>query len=328
MKLSIIVPVYNGGDFIKKSYESIINQELEDFELLYVNNNSTDDSLDHIKKYENLDSRVVLMEQPKQGAAAARNMGIRAAKGDYVYVFDVDDEIYPNALNRMISILDTHSQVSAVFGKMIKSDKGISQTEKPDNETNEVLIKEPPYWGLIWFSSLKTVVGPPAFLYRKEVFNDIGYYNESISNNEDTALDIKLGMTQRIAFLDSYVYLYFKHNESTIEMAKLRMPRSFMVWPRLIKEHLPYYLEHKTPNKFKELLFSQVFETMGRQLIFTTGLLTRSRLKRQLFVDLKMIKIPLLIRLFLVILVILPFETLGKVYRYYVVPYTVKKLTK
>src|SRR5690606_29429359 len=215
------------------------------------------------------DARVKLLIQTKQGAAPARNKGIEKAQGDYMYVFDVDDEIYPGALNKMVGVLDSYPDMDAVFGKMVKSYQGITETEKPMDETHEIIFKEKPYWGLYWFSSLRHVVGPPAFLYRRTVFDKIGVYNEDIKNNEDTALDIKLGMTCNIACLDSYVYLYFKHTESTIEQTKRKIPRAFMVWPRLVKEHVPFYLEQETPKRFQELLFSQLFQSMGRQLVFT-----------------------------------------------------------
>lgn len=327
MKLSVVIPVYNGEAFIQKSYFTIKGQGINDYEILYVNNNSIDDSEQEIQKLQSHDSRVVLLNQIKQGAAAARNLGIKTAKGEYIYVFDVDDEIYPNALLQMIRVLDSNSDVEAVFGKMMKSDRGISDTNKPAEGTNKVIIKNPPHWGLEWFRSLKTVVGPPAFMYRKTVFDKIGLYNEAIKNNEDTALDIKLGMTQRIAFIDRFVYLYFKHPDSTIEQAKRRMPRAFMVWPRLIKEHIPYYLEYNTPVEFKKLLFGHLFQSMGRQLVFTTGLKNRHRLKCKLLNDIYQIHVPLLIEFYLSILVILPFESIRKIYGYYLVPYVVKRVT-
>src|SRR5690606_32565515 len=174
MKLSVVIPAYNAAEFIDKSYESIINQNLIDFEIIYVDNNSTDATNKAIHQLLSRDNRVKLLLQPKQGAAAARNMGIKAAKGDYIYVFDVDDEIYPNAINTMVGVLDRYKDVDAVFGKMVKSYKGISETDKPKDESCEVIIKEKPYWGLRWFSSLKYVVGPPAFMYRASVFKKIG----------------------------------------------------------------------------------------------------------------------------------------------------------
>src|SRR5690606_15207590 len=145
---------------------------------------------------------------------------------------------------------------------------------------------------------------------------------------QDTALDIKLGMLCNVAFYDAYVYLYFKHTESTIEQTKRKIPRAFMVWPRLVKEHVPFYLEQETPKRFQELLFSQLFQSMGRQLVFTRGFKVRKDLKKQLTKDINPIRIPFIIDLFLSIFIILPLENLRKIYGYYVVPFTVKQLLK
>ena len=321
MKLSVVIPVYNGAVFIEKSYNSIIKQQLRDFEILYVDNNSSDASVEKIKELLEYDSRVKLFVQKKQGASSARNMGIANATGNYLYMFDVDDEIYPNALHKMIAVLDEYKNIDAVFGKMVKSYQGISETIKPLDETCEVILKDKPYWGLHWFSNLKHVVGPPAFLYRSSVFFKIGMYNETIRNGEDTALDIKLGLTCNVAFLDMYVYLYFKHEESTIQQFKKAMPRAFMVWPRLVKEHLPFYLNNETPLRFKVLLYSQLYQSMGKQLYCTKGYIVRKALKQKLLKEIASVKVPGLIRFYLSILVIFPFSYIQKFYGYYVVPY-------
>lgn len=325
MKLSVVIPVYNGADFIQKSYHSIINQNINQFEILYVDNNSTDDSIKQIERLQERDSRVKLLLQPKQGAAPARNLGIKNAKGSYVYVFDVDDEIYPNALKRMIRVLDEHNEVDAVFGKMVKSTKGIAETLKPDDETLEVIIKEKPHWGLYWFSSLKLVVGPPAFLYRKTVFDKIGFYNEAIKNNEDTALDIALGMLCNVAFLDMYVYLYFKHETSTIQTAKRKMNRAFMLWPRMVKAHLPFYFEHEVPLKFKDLLFGQIYNAMGKQIYHTKGVSNRIKKRKELINDISPIKLHWLLNFGLYMLVFMPTKVFMKLYNYYLVPSVLKK---
>ena len=328
MKVSVVIPVYNGADFIQKSYQSILNQQLSDFEIIYVDNNSTDGSLEEILKLKQQDHRVILEIQEKQGAAPARNLGIQKSSGDYIYVFDVDDEIYPNALKTMMEVLDTHMSAEAVFGKMVKSKSGDRKTPKPQNESFKVIFKEKPYWGLVWFSDLKKVVGPPAFMYRASVFKRIGAYNEELRLGQDTAFDIKLGLLCNIAFLDMYVYIYLKHDTSTTQIVKKKTPRAFMVWPRLVKEHLPFYLNNTVPLRFKTLLFAQVYQSMGRQLLFTQGVVNRQRLKQQLLSDISAIRVSWIIRFYLTILVLAPLEWLGKVYRYYIVPHVIKKLKK
>jgi len=209
---------------------------------------------------------------------------------------------------------------------MVKSDKGISETPKPKDETGELILKEKPFWGLLWFKDLKTVVGPSAFLYRKRVFSKIGLYNEAIKNNEDTALDIKLGMTCNIGALDMYVYLYFKHAESTIEQSKRQMPRPFMIWPRLVNEHIPFHLKHKEETEFKKLLFKQVYQGIGKQLFLTEGLQNRKVLKKKLINEIKPLKLPSSIRFYLSILVLFPFSYVIKFYGYYLVPHFIKKI--
>ncbi len=326
MKLSVIIPVYNGAEFIQKSYHSILNQQIEDFEILYVDNNSVDASIEEIKKVIEADGRVTLFKQTKQGAGAARNLGINKANGDYLYVFDVDDEIYPDALKKMIAVLDKNPTLDAVFGKMVKSHQGISQTKKPNNETNKITIKEKPFWGIHWFSDLSTVVGPPAFLYRKSVFTIIGNYNEEIEPGEDTAFDIKLGMTSNIAFLDSYVYLYYKHSNSIIEQSKQKTSRAFMIWPRLVKEHLSFYIKNVVPLRYKKILFEQLYKSMGKQLYFTKPFSKRKFLKQKLLNEMHLVKVPFIIKFYLSILVVFPFSYIIKFFGYYLVPFIVKQL--
>lgn len=316
MKLSVVIPVYNGADFIQKSYNSILNQHIDEFEILYIENNSNDNSVECIQNIMETDGRVKIYYQTKQGAAAARNMGIEKSEGDYIYIFDVDDEIYPNALLSMISVLDAYPQVEAVFGKMVKSYKGIALTEKPTDETHEVILKDPPYWGIQWFSSLRNVVGPPGFLYRQGVFDKIGCYNADLKNDEDTALDIKLGMTSHVAFLDMYVYLYFKHQHSTIQQTKKKGTIIFHTWNRYVKEHLPFYLENEVPDRYKEILFGQLFGTMGKIIFYTKGWRRRLNIYKTIPLQIHPIELTIAIRFYLIILVFLPSKLLLKFYVY------------
>ncbi len=325
MKLSVIIPAYNAERFISKSYQSILDQNINDFEIIYVDNNSSDGTLEEIKKLSLTDNRVQWFTQKEQGAGPTRNMGLANAKGDYLYFFDVDDEIFPNALHKMISVLDSNPEVESVFGKMLKSDKGISETKIPNDETNELILKPRPYWGLHWFSSLKHVVGPPAFLYRKDVFNKIGGYNGALRIGQDTALDIKLGMLCNVAFLDSYIYLYFKHTTSTIEQFKDVTSRAVLQWPRFVKEHLPFYLAHQQEVEFGKKFKLQLYNLMAKQIYHTKGFSKRHSVKQQLLSDVKDIDLPFLIKLFLNLLVLFPFSYVLKFYSYYIVPYIVKK---
>lgn len=324
MKLSVIIPVYNGADFIEKSYYSIISQGIDDIEILYVDNNSTDNSIENILILQKKDPRISLYYQKKQGAGPTRNLGITAAKGEYIYLFDVDDEIFPEAINRMIGVLDIYSEVDAVFGKMVKSYQSICETNKPLDETHEVTIFNPPYWGLKWFKNLNTVVGPPAFLYRKGVLEKIGLYNEDLRIGQDTALDIILGMTSKLAFLDTYIYLYYKHTTSNLEQSKSKNQTVFHLWNRLVLSHLPFYLSNEVPLVFKLHLFNQLFSTMAKVIFYSKGLKRRYFMFNKTQDDIKPICPSILIKIYLLILVILPHKLILKLYVYYISKWYVK----
>ncbi|MCL2144785.1 MAG: glycosyltransferase [Endomicrobia bacterium] len=98
IKVSVIIPVYNAEKYLKQCLDSVINQTFKDIEIICVNDGSADGSLEILKEYEKEDSRIKIIDQKNQGAGAARNNGLNAAKGQYVYFLDGDDFIELNAL--------------------------------------------------------------------------------------------------------------------------------------------------------------------------------------------------------------------------------------
>ena len=103
-KISIIVPVYNVEEFLSECIESILEQTFSDFELLLVNDASTDGSRDICENYANKDSRIRLLDNEKnQGQSFSRNRGIREAKGIYVTFIDSDDVVDSSYLMKIFS---------------------------------------------------------------------------------------------------------------------------------------------------------------------------------------------------------------------------------
>jgi len=87
--VSIILPVFNGEKFIKKAIESVLNQSLNDFELIIINDGSTDSTADIINSFE--DNRIRIINQNNEGPGNARNNGLKIASGDYIMFLDADD---------------------------------------------------------------------------------------------------------------------------------------------------------------------------------------------------------------------------------------------
>ena len=101
VKVSLIIPVYNAEEFLNESINSLLNQSLKDIELVCVNDGSKDNSLSMLREFQERDDRVKIIDQENGGCGAARNKALDNANGDYIYFFDPDDYLVPNALEEL-----------------------------------------------------------------------------------------------------------------------------------------------------------------------------------------------------------------------------------
>ncbi len=112
VKISVIIPVYNVGEFLNEAISSLLNQTFTDFELICVNDGSKDNSLEILEKFSEIDPRVIVIDKENGGCGSARNRALDEAKGEYIYFFDPDDYILPNAFEELYkNITDNNSDL-------------------------------------------------------------------------------------------------------------------------------------------------------------------------------------------------------------------------
>src|SRR5688572_8967364 len=108
VKLSVCIPVYNCGPYIKEAIDSVLNQDFKDFELIIVDNRSTDNTVSIVKDYK--DSRIKLIENDTNiGLLGNWNKAVSLATGQYIKLLPADDFIYPGCLKRQCEVLDKDS---------------------------------------------------------------------------------------------------------------------------------------------------------------------------------------------------------------------------
>ena len=100
--LSVIIPVYNAGDTIGAALESVACQQAGEFEIIIVNDGSTDNSIDEIYAFKKAhpELRVTIIDKQHEGVSATRNVGLRIASGNYIAFLDADDVWYPGIIQR------------------------------------------------------------------------------------------------------------------------------------------------------------------------------------------------------------------------------------
>lgn len=119
--VSIIIPCYNGAAYISETIHSVLNQSHQNFEIIVVNDGSTDDSLEVIKTIH--DDRIQILDQQNQGVSAARNNGMQMAKGAYIVFLDADDLLSHNFVTERVAFLKGQKAFAAAGGRVILIDE-------------------------------------------------------------------------------------------------------------------------------------------------------------------------------------------------------------
>lgn len=122
-KISVIIPVYNVEWYLRESIDSLLDQTYSDFEVLCVDDGSTDGSLDILKEYSLRDCRLHILSGEHKNAGAARNVGLRHATGDWLFFFDSDDVLSPYAFETLLKIAELYN-ADIVSGRFIPFEDG------------------------------------------------------------------------------------------------------------------------------------------------------------------------------------------------------------
>lgn len=127
--VSIIIPTYNRAHLIERAIESVLHQTYQDFELIIIDDGSTDNTDDIINKFQKKDDRIIYLKHDRnKGGSAARNTGIKASRGEYIAFLDSDDEWLPEKLEKQMDFFESNNY-GFIYCNMIIEDK-IDNTKK------------------------------------------------------------------------------------------------------------------------------------------------------------------------------------------------------
>ena len=186
--------VYNSGQYLKPAIESILNQTLQDFEFIIVNDGSTDNSLDIINSYR--DERIKILSQNNSGPASARNNGINKSQSNYIAIQDSDDISYNYRLKKQYEFLCNNEDYILIGGNADVIDSNgtyiYSSNVILSNQEIKNNIKNMPLYH-------------PSILFKKKYIIEVGGYPEYLGNEEDIVLLNKLKNKGKMANLPSKI---------------------------------------------------------------------------------------------------------------------------
>ena len=182
-KITVLMPAYNAGKYIGEAITSVLEQSFTDFELLIINDGSTDNTVKIIRSFH--DPRIVLISQDNKGVASALNVGLASARAPYIARFDADDICYHNRLKIQYDFITTYPEYSIIgsAADYMDAEGHFIFTHHPEGHLNEEI------------QQLKYSICPfihSSVFYKKEVVVNNGGYNEHAYTYEDHFLWVNI----------------------------------------------------------------------------------------------------------------------------------------
>lgn len=233
--ISVIIPLYNKEAIVKRSIESVLSQNYEDFEIIVVNDGSTDKSAEIVRKIK--DSRVRLIEQTNGGPSKARNTGVKNARGEWILFIDADDELLPGAISNFAKYIEKEPTADMLLAEVVVNNAG----NKKLSRTYQDGYAKNPFKAYV-FSQLYQCSGTT--VYRKSICLQYPF-DERVRRFEDL---------QRLFELYRHFNLYFCH----VRVAQVNVEYSSASRARKnIKEDFLGYLDFKGKSFWEKMaLFS------------------------------------------------------------------------
>lgn len=239
--ISVIMPVYNAEKKVGAAVESVLSQDYKNLEVILINDGSKDGSLDVCRTLAQKDPRVLLIDQPNGGCAAARNAGLDAMHGEYLMFVDSDDRLAPGACHQLLDALDDSdlaiSHYYFVLGES-QTEKGLLHGKRKLDEQMflEELSKRP---GTFYFSALWNKI------YRVDLVRRLGLrFDPFLRWGEDFAFNMQYNRAVRqVSLLDAPLYYYVKDVTGASMSWALDIPRSLRIKARLYRIFKALYIE-------------------------------------------------------------------------------------
>lgn len=275
MKISIIVPVYNTEKYLHKCIDSILNQTFEDFELILVDDGSTDSSRLICDEYAKKDERVVVIHKENGGLSSARNAGLDAAKGEYISFIDSDDFITETMMQSLLEHAQMANAEIAITGRINRYEFNNKETIAFKLEKGKIYSKIEAIEQLLLRKEIDVSVCDK--LFKNIVFDDIRF--PVGETNEDCAIIFRAFLKANVLVHTNTADYYYCHRNNSISNSLNVKKISFLLKNAEQNRQL---IEHKFPHLANQAI---AFESLSHQITYhnliKNKILTRKKLSEE-----------------------------------------------
>ncbi|CAD5962250.1 putative glycosyltransferase RT0329 [Planktothrix tepida] len=224
-RISIIIPTYNGDHYISQAIDSVLSQTYSNYEIIIVDDGSTDNTLEiiqhYIEKYQSA-SLIRYIFQPNQGVAAARNLGIQEARGEFIALLDQDDMFWPEKLAHQVACFQANPDVAIVnsgWRLIDQNNNRISDIEPWHNLPNLTLET--------WVT--RTPILPSALMFRREAWQQIGGFDSRFNGVDDVDFIWRLALREYSAIWLPEITVNYRQHQETVSNTKAKERANLMI---------------------------------------------------------------------------------------------------
>ncbi|MFA5038112.1 MAG: glycosyltransferase [Candidatus Omnitrophota bacterium] len=226
--VSVIIPTYNCEKFLPDALDSVLKQTFQDFEIIVVDDGSTDNTRGLIKSYmDKHPGKINYVYQENMGLACARNTAIRHSKGEYIAILDADDMFMPNRLEEEIAVFEKYPEVGLIHANVKNIDEKGNLLFIPER-TREKMT------GYIFKQIFlrETNVNIATIMFRRKCLEDAGMFDENLARLgcEDRDFVLRVAMKYKIFYLDRVVAAYrFREGSMSKDLRKMLKARLYVI---------------------------------------------------------------------------------------------------
>ena len=287
--ISVIIPIYNSQQYLKKCLDSVLNQSYRDLEVLCVDDGSTDYSLKIVKEYTLKDKRVKSFQNPFKGVSTARNFALERCHGDYVLFVDSDDWIDLDICGEALSLAE-REMADVVIWSYVREypehtkPRYILGTEQRiyQNETLHTLYRR--LYGLIGAElsepeNANTLVTVWGKLYRRDKIGSVRFADlKYIGTSEDTLFNIEVFQNlQKVVYIPKCAYHYRKNN--SVSVTTKYNPHLYKQWENLYDKIECFIQDDADSHIYREALYNRI--ALGVIPLVLNAIASKSGIKKQ-----------------------------------------------
>jgi len=230
MKVSVIIPTYNREAFLKRAIKSVLGQTFQDFELIIVDDGSTDKTKELVDSFDN-DKIKYIYQENSGGAARPKNTGIKIAQGEYIAILDSDDEWLPRKLEKQLKFFENYPEISVIGCNFLINGRKEYKIPKYKNVFKRMLATDD--------------IGPGSIMvYKKEVFDKVGLFDENLKSSQDKEMRIRLAREYKFGFVREPLVNYHIGHDN-ISSLGLSIEKREKDWQYIFEKYKKYYQEDR-----------------------------------------------------------------------------------